>query len=110
MVTVDETWVDYVRRATGETSRLTYAFETWQNRLREVMSSSPDKDTQRAFSKNLKKELFEQNKTCNLCNQEIKLLDDAVLDHEVHYWRGGRTIPENARLAHRFCNHSRGGR
>ncbi len=26
-----------------------------------------------------------------------------------HYWRGGKTIPSNARLAHRFCSRQRGG-
>lgn len=110
LITTDEAWVDNVRRATGETTRLSYVFETWQRRLKEVMSTAEENDTQRAFSKNLKNELFDQAKTCSICNQEIKLLDDAVLDHEVHYWRGGKTVPENARLAHRFCNLSRGGR
>ena len=110
MITTDETWVDNVRRATGETSRLTYVFETWQRRLEEVMSTAEENDTQRTFSRNLKKELFNQDRTCSICKQEIKLLDDAVLDHEIHYWRGGQTVPENARLAHRYCNLSRGGR
>lgn len=27
-----------------------------------------------------------------------------ALDHEGHHWRGGRTISENARLVHRYCN------
>ena len=34
----------------------------------------------------------------------ITLINDAALDHEKHYWRGGKTIPENARLVHRQCN------
>lgn len=109
MITTDEDWVDYVRRATGEISRLGYVFETWQRRLRMVMETTPANDSQRTFSRNLKKELFGQNRTCSLCGQEIKLLDDAVIDHEIHYWRGGETVPENARLAHRYCNLLRGG-
>ncbi len=110
LITTDEDWVDNVRRATGETTRLSYVFDTWQRRLKEVMATTVENDTQRTFSRNLKKELFDQNRTCSICEQEIKLFDDAVLDHEVHYWRGGKTIPENARLAHRYCNLSRGGR
>jgi 5-methylcytosine-specific restriction endonuclease McrA len=35
---------------------------------------------------------------------------DADIDHIKHYWRGGKTIPENARLTHRYCNRKRGGR
>jgi hypothetical protein len=31
-------------------------------------------------------------------------MNDAALDHDVHYWRGGKTVPDNARLVHRLCN------
>jgi HNH endonuclease len=33
--------------------------------------------------------------------------DDAAVDHIEQYWRGGKTILENARLAHRYCNGAR---
>ena len=36
----------------------------------------------------------------------IRKVDSAV-DHIEQYWMGGKTIPENARLTHRFCNWSR---
>jgi uncharacterized protein with ParB-like and HNH nuclease domain len=109
MISTDEKWVDRTRRATGEHSRFSYVFEEWQKRLSKVLKDSEPNDGKRLFSKQLKEELFKQNGTCSICNQEIKLLDDAVMDHEIHYWRGGKTIPENARLAHRFCNLKRGG-
>jgi hypothetical protein len=64
LITTDEAWVDNVRRATGETSRLSYVFETWQRRLKEVMSTAEENDAQRAFSRNLKRELFGQASTC----------------------------------------------
>lgn len=110
LIGTDEQWVDRARRATGEQSRLSYVFEEWQKRLSKVLQNTESNDGQRLFSKKLKEELFNQNNTCSICNQEIKLLDDAVMDHEIHYWRGGKTIPENARLAHRYCNLSRGER
>ena len=109
LVTTDETWRDYVRRATGETGRIEYVFQTWNDRLKAAIRASEPNDSVRAFSKELKRELFDQSKTCRLCGQEIKLLNDAVLDHDKHYWRGGKTVPENARLAHRRCNAARGG-
>ncbi len=109
LISSDTTWVDYVRRATGETSRLEYVFETWQKRLKEVLADSESGGTGRFFSRQLKKELFDQNPTCAICGNEIKLLDDAVVDHVEHYWRGGQTVPDNARLAHRLCNLERGG-
>lgn len=68
----------------------------------------PANDGRRIFSQQLKKELFEQNSNCSICGNVIKLLDDSALDHEEHYWRGGATIPENARLVHHHCNLSRG--
>lgn len=109
LISSDATWVDYVRRATGEASRLEYVFETWQKRLRGVLVDEGDAGTARSFSRKLKKEFFDQDATCSICGNQIKLLDDAVIDHVAHYWRGGKTLPENARLAHRFCNLERGG-
>ncbi len=106
--TDDGRWVDYVRRATTEPTRLRYVFNTWADRLEKVMKESPPNDGRRVFSRNLKLEMFSQSNRCSICNQEIKLLDDAALDHIRHYWRGGATIPENARLAHRHCNSTRG--
>lgn len=96
LVTNDSEWVDRVRRATGEKTRLSYVFEAWQERLKEVLTAYPANDGRRTFSRQLKKELFEQNPNCSICGNVIRLLDDAALDHEKHYWRGGATIPENA--------------
>jgi hypothetical protein len=61
----------------------------------------------RCFSRELKHLLFEASPTCALCGQAISEVDDAAVDHIEQYWRGGQTIPENARLAHRYCNSSR---
>jgi len=55
----------------------------------------------------VKKELFEKDACCAICHQQIRLMDDAAIDHIHQYWKGGKTIPENARLTHRFCNLSR---
>jgi len=107
MLSSDSTWVDYVSRATGDASKIRYTFQTWNNRLEEVMKGSIPKDAQRIFNKNLKQELFQQDATCTVCGQEIKSMLDAAVDHIEHYWRGGQTIPSNARLAHRLCNNKR---
>jgi len=61
----------------------------------------------RCFSQALKQELFDRNPKCGICNQAIQQIDDAAVDHIEQYWRGGKTIPENARLAHRYCNSAR---
>jgi len=108
MITSDHQWVDRVRRANAETARLQYTFGTWYDRLEKALAPYESNDTNRVFSRSLKKEIFDSNSTCSICNQRIALIDDAVLDHEERYWEGGRTIPENARLAHRLCNLKKG--
>lgn len=110
MVLTDERWVDCVRRATGVTERLDYVFRTWNERLKRALAGEIAAPGGRTFSKRLKTDLWLQNATCELCGNAIQHLDDAVIDHIEHYWRGGKTIPENARLTHRFCNLERGGR
>ena len=81
LVSTDTKWVDYVRRATGETSRLEYVFEAWEKRLKAVLTDDEFHGTGRTFSKQLKRELFDQNRACSICGNEVKLLDDAVVDH-----------------------------
>jgi Protein of unknown function DUF262/HNH endonuclease len=107
LISTDAKWCDYVRRATGETTRLEYVFDTWNNRLKLALANSQSNDSTRLFSRQLKEEMFQQSQQCEICGQRISLLFDAALDHDIHYWRGGKTVPENARLVHRHCNLSR---
>jgi hypothetical protein len=61
----------------------------------------------RCFTLKLKEELYNGDPTCAICGQKIQNIDDAAVDHIEQYWVGGKTIPENARLAHRYCNWAR---
>ena len=107
LVSTDERWVDCVRRTTGDSNRISYSFETWNARLKQVMENSEPNDSTRLFSRALKEDLYRQSDVCKICGQKISLIDDAALDHDKHYWRGGKTVPENARLVHRHCNATR---
>jgi len=107
LISTDERWVDCVRVTTGDASRIDYVFERWQKRLAEAIGQESPNDPVRAFSKSLKEQLFQQDSTCSICGQSITLIMDAALDHDKHYWRGGKTVPENARLVHRHCNQAR---
>lgn len=80
-------------------------FEIWNKTLDSVIKD--DKANQRCFSRNFKKKLYDLNPTCAICGNHINSLDDSAVDHIEQYWLGGKTIPENARLTHRFCNNSR---
>lgn len=104
----DPTFVDYIGRSTDKPDRLQYRARVWLDRLAAVVSI-PANET-RAFSSKLKENLYAGDPSCTICYQHIHSPDDAEVDHVEHYWRGGATIPENARLTHRHCNRVRGGR
>lgn len=107
LVSTDQKWRDHVRIATGESSRLSYVFETWSERLKKATENEQSNDPVRCFSRQLKEDLFSQSNACAICGQKISLILDAALDHDIHYWRGGKTVPANARLVHRHCNMTR---
>lgn len=104
MITTDGHWNECITSSTGRPDYFKYAFATWDARLEAIMKDTTVRDSQRAFSRTLKKELFDQDSVCAECGQQIRLIDDAAMDHHEHYWRGGATIPSNARLLHRLCN------
>lgn len=104
----DDRFVDYIGRSTDKVDRLRYRAETWLARVRALICTPPNEV--RNFTNSLKAALYDSDRTCAICGQEILTLFDAEVDHIQHYWRGGRTIPENARLTHRYCNRRRGGR
>lgn len=108
LLTTDSTFGEYITSTTDKPERILYRAETWQQRLRAVVGQADQGP--RTFSLALKQSLYQADPTCQICGQRIHDLDDAEVDHIEHYWRGGKTIPENARLAHRYCNRARGGR
>ena len=104
LIATDERWIGAIKTSTGDFANIEYSFETWRKRLVEALEGAESNDSTRVFSFQLKKEMFEINSTCAICSQKIAMINDAQLDHDIQYWRGGRTVPENARLVHRICN------
>lgn len=103
----DSEFLASIEQHTSDEDRVKVRFKKWMDELDEVLKGATSKEP-RLFSLALKKELFEANPTCQICGQQIHNLDSAEPDHIELYWRGGRTIPENARLVHRYCNRHRG--
>ena len=91
---------------TNSREKIQKKFDLWRGTLKGILGY-PVKHP-RAFSYQLKKQLFEQNPVCDLCGQRVMGIDDCELDHITAYSRGGKTIASNARVSHRFCNRSRG--
>ena len=108
MMSGDLQFTQSITSATDSTERIQYRADIWLKRMRDLIGY--EGPSPRAFTLELKRHLFTSNPTCAICGQKIQDVDDAEVDHVEHYWRGGKTIPENARLTHRFCNRKRGGR
>lgn len=108
LMTYDLTFVDHIGRFTDSPAKVKYRADEWRRRMESVIRI-PEGEVRR-YSEGQKRALFEQDQTCAICTQRILFLEDAEVDHIQHYWRGGRTLPENARLTHRYCNRARGGR
>ena len=106
LIMSDPTFVQYITSSTDKSERVQYRADVWRRRLQALVA---DKQP-RGFTLELKVKLYKANPTCEICKQRIHDVDDAEVDHIEHYWRGGKTIPENARLTHRYCNRARGGR
>lgn len=104
--TNDPRFVEYITATTDKAEHIQYRADVWRSRIQALVSSREPRN----FSYELKKKLYTSNSSCKLCGQRISEIDDSEVDHIQHYWRGGKTIEENARLVHRYCNRARGGR
>jgi hypothetical protein len=105
LMTTDEKFIESITKSTSSTDAVKYRCKKVSERVDEVLSDTAKQP--RCFSKALKDELFSKDKTCKICGQQIADIDDAALDHIEMYWLGGKTVPENARLTHRYCNNAR---
>jgi len=108
LMTHNDEFIDAILFHTDQKEKVERRFKIWLSSLEEIVGI-PKKEP-RAFSWHYKKQLWENNPVCAICGNAINLVDDAEIDHIKHYWRGGKTIPSNARLVHRYCNRKRGGR
>jgi hypothetical protein len=105
LMTNDQEFIDSIELSTSSLQTVQKRFDKWRIALNGVIDTYIKEP--RCFSLQLKNELFKNNATCAICSQKIHDIDDAAVDHIEQYWLGGKTIPENARLTHRFCNNSR---
>lgn len=105
LMTEDQEFIDSIELGTSGLKAVTKRFDKWRLTLQDIIGIGEKEP--RCFSYNLKQELFKSNPTCAICGQKIQEIDDSSVDHIEQYWLGGKTIPQNARLTHRYCNISR---
>ncbi len=104
LMTQDQEFDEAITIGTNDFRRVFVRFQKWSDSLLKLVGTKPVGP--RAFSSDLKKQLWKTDPTCKVCQQEILTEDDAEVHHFEQYWRGGKTIPANARLTHRYCNRS----
>jgi len=105
LMTSDQDFIDSIELSTSSKKAVTIRFDKWRLTLQTILGIGIKEP--RCFTYALKNELFKSNSTCALCGNRILNIDDAAVDHIEQYWTGGKTIPENARLTHRYCNNAR---
>lgn len=105
LMTGNEEFIDAIELSTSATQAIRKRFTLWNQALEAVIGL--EEVQPRCFTRELKEQLYKANPTCAICGQRIITQDDAAVDHIEQYWHGGKTIPENARLTHRYCNMAR---
>lgn len=105
LMTENQEFIDSIELSTSSLQAVTKRFDIWRLTLQDVIGIG--RKEPRCFTLSLKESLFNNDQTCAICGQKILEIDDSAIDHIKQYWTGGQTIPENARLTHRYCNWAR---
>lgn len=106
LMSTNTAFTEAITSGTTAPRRVKARFEIWSRTLDEILADEPQT---RSFSYTWKRQLFDSNPTCEICDQRILTIDDAHVHHVKHYWRGGATLPANSALTHRYCNLAEGG-
>lgn len=105
LMTGDQDFIGSIELSTSSVKAVTTRFDKWRLMLQNIVGIAQKEP--RCFSRKIKQELYDKDPTCTICSQRIQDIDDAAVDHIEQYWMGGKTIPDNARLTHRYCNWAR---
>ena len=95
-------FIQSIEIQTSGTKQMVFRFEKWFNVLKQILTDSPP--APRVFPYSVKKQLFDADPTCKICNNRIMAIEDAEVDHVTPYSQGGPTTIDNAQIAHRYCN------
>jgi rubredoxin len=97
---------DLIRHTISEKKRVVRRFRIWEDALAALLAG--EDLGPRTYTSATRERLFAENPKCSICDQKIVDIDDAHVDHVTPYVKGGATVDENAALAHRWCNLSKG--
>ncbi len=104
----DRAFIDSVTLGTADPTRVRTRFKAWEEALEDIITAP--KSERRIYSFEEKEGMYDRDRKCALCQQQIEHLDDAEVDHRVAFSNGGATDAGNAQLTHRYCNRSKGAK
>ncbi len=93
---------DAISRRTGSTAQTKIRFAKFKAMVDPIIEGAIVEP--RFFEFQFRKELWNESHVCQLCKNEIHSFDDSTVDHILPYSKKGKTVAENAQLAHRGCN------
>jgi 5-methylcytosine-specific restriction endonuclease McrA len=93
---------DAISKRTGGSTQTRIRWAKFRSLVDPIIDSTVAQP--RFFDFEFRTELWEKSHTCALCQNEIHTFEDATVDHKTPHSKGGKTVPENAQLAHRGCN------
>lgn len=98
----DQEIKDAISRRTGSSLQTKIRFSKFSGLVEQILKGIVTEP--RFFDYEYRLSLWDTSHTCKICNNEIHAFDDCTVDHIIPYTKGGKTVPENSQLAHRFCN------
>lgn len=98
----DPAFISAIEMKTSAKDQMNIRFKKWTDVLASIIAGSPPNP--RIFPYAIKKQLFADDPTCKLCENQIMAIEDAEVDHKIPYSKGGPTTIENAQITHRYCN------
>lgn len=93
---------DAIAKRTGSTAQTKIRWTKYRGLVQPIIDGTLIEP--RFFDFQFRKDLYDKSPVCQLCKNEIHVLDDSTVDHIIPYSKGGKTVPENGQLAHRGCN------
>ena len=93
---------DAISKRTGSTSQTTIRWTKFRGLVDPIIADTLIEP--RFFDFEFRRGLYEKAPVCQLCKNQIHSIDDSTVDHIIPYSKGGKTVSDNAQLAHRGCN------
>ena len=99
----DDEYLSYLEKTTSSRASVIGRILKIYTAINSCMNDS-DFDVKRAFSRDIRQQLFHEGYVCSYCGNIILSIDDAEIDHTLPFSLGGETNISNAQLLHRHCN------